>query len=214
MTSHALRRAGALLLLSLCAHMLSAQTLPKPREFYFDADAATARAIALYPGDDPDTVQRLMRLRDRGGRDADKATAQLARIAFDSGRADTGRALYEAALAEAGNNSALRNPLLWNYGWDLYRSGDAEGALARWREAGAERFNNPSWAPPTLALALWKLDRKDEAVQWYAAAVRTEPQRWRSAANFPVLLPDWREAERAMLAEVQAAWAQNPPSWP
>ena len=28
------------------------------------------------------------------------------------------------------------------------------------------------------------------------------------------LLPDWRDAERATLAEVQAAWAANPPAWP
>ncbi len=117
-------------------------------------------------------------------------------------------------LSTTGGNSALRNPLLWNYGWDLYRSGDNEGALARWRDAGADRFTNPSWLPPTLALALWSLDRRDEAVQWYAAAVRTEPGRWGNPANLPALLQEWRDEERAVLAEVAAAWRAAPPSWP
>jgi hypothetical protein len=68
--------------------------------------------------------------------------------------------------------------------------------------------------PPTLALALWKLDRKDEAVSWFAAAVRTEPEQWRDANRFAQLLPGWQDAERAQLAEVQQAWVANPPAWP
>ncbi|HEY9540949.1 MAG TPA: tetratricopeptide repeat protein, partial [Luteimonas sp.] len=98
--------------------------------------------------------------------------------------------------------------------WDLYRAGDAAAALSRWREAGIETYNNPGWVPPTLALGLWTLDRREEAVQWYAAAVRTEPMHWRDPANLPALLPDWREEDRAKLAEVAAAWAKAPPSWP
>src|SRR3546814_1687060 len=85
--------------------------------------------------------------------------------------------------------------------------------LSRWREAGIETYNNPGWVPPTLALGLWTLDRREEAVQWYAAAVRTEPMHWRDPANLPALLPDWREEDRAKLAEVAAAWAKAPPSW-
>ena len=73
---------------------------------------------------------------------------------------------------------------------------------------------NASWVPPTLALALWKLDRRDEAVSWYAAAVRTEPEQWNNAANFPQLLPQWKDEERATLAEVLQAWAAKPPAWP
>ena len=52
------------------------------------------------------------------------------------------------------------------------------------------------------------------AVAWYAAAVRTEPGQWSDAANFAGLLPDWREEERATLAEVLAAWQEKPPAWP
>jgi hypothetical protein len=61
---------------------------------------------------------------------------------------------------------------------------------------------------------LWSLDRKTEAVQWYAAAVRTEPNLWGDPTNYVTLLPDWREQDRRRLAEVYAAWQAAPPAWP
>src|SRR3546814_13837828 len=94
----------------------------------------------------------------------------------------------------------------------MCRGGDVAAALSRWREAGIETYNIPGWVPTTLSIVLWTLDRREEAVQWYAAAVRTEPMHWRDPANLPALLPDWREEDRAKLAEVAAAWAQAPPS--
>lgn len=54
---------------------------------------------------------------------------------------------------------------------------------------------------------------KDQAVTWYAVAVRTEPAQFRDTARHAQLLPDWTDSERATLAEVQAAWARNPPAW-
>ncbi|MGH8080655.1 MAG: tetratricopeptide repeat protein, partial [Lysobacter sp.] len=50
--------------------------------------------------------------------------------------------------------------------------------------------------------------------QWYAAAVRSEPDQWRDASRYAQLLPEWRASDRAALAEVQKAWAANPPNWP
>ena len=63
-------------------------------------------------------------------------------------------------------------------------------------------------------MVLWTLDRKDEAVHWYAAAVRTEPDQFRDTSRHAQVLPEWTDGERATLADVQAAWARNPPSWP
>src|SRR5690606_8456237 len=165
------RRAGALALLFplLLPLALHAQSLPKPKEFYFDGDGSTTRELRLLAGDDAATQERLLKAMKGHGQNAELATAQLAHIAYASGRADTGNALYARVLADLGNNSRLRQPLLWNHGWDLYHAGDAEAALQHWRQAGVDTYNNPSWVPPTLALALWTLDRRDEAVQWYAA---------------------------------------------
>lgn len=206
-------RCACALLLSLPTSLL-AQRLPDPREFYFDEDAAVARPIEAIAGSDEATIAQLIRLMDRGGRNADRAVAQLAHLSMASGRVDNGRALYERAIAATGARSVQRYALRWNYGWDLYRHGDVEAALSQWQQAFADRLVSPAWVPPTLALALWKLDRKAEAVQWYAAAVRTEPRLWPDPVHLPALLPHWTEADRATLAEVQAAWREHPPAWP
>jgi tetratricopeptide (TPR) repeat protein len=191
----------------------SAQALPKPAEFYFDADPTTTRPIVAIKETGDAAVQKLLKAIERNPR-AKAEHAQLAHLAMEGGRVDLGKDLYTRAFGRISDSDALWRPLVWSYGWDLYRSGDAAGALAQWQQLVSARRNNASWVPPTLALALWTLDRKDEAVQWYAAAVRTEPQLWRDPANYPRLLPDWRDSERATLAEVQAAWLANPPSWP
>ena len=212
MKRHLAHRLGAVLLV-LLPFAVCAQEIPRPREFYFEVDSDVTRPLQLYPGSDDATVERLLKARERGRRgEGALASAQLAQIAYASGRAETGAALYSEARARA-DGARMRDALHWNHGWDLYRSGDFAGALQQWRSAGAERLKGPSWLPPTLALGLWKLDRKDEAVRWYAAAVRTEPRQWQ-APDLAQLLPGWSAADRAVLAEVAAAWQANPPSWP
>ena len=189
-----------------------AQTVTKPAEFYFDADASTARSIVVVEGDGEALASGLVKARARGRRQME-ATAQLAHVAFGDERAELGKSLYEEAVAGTGQNSNMGRSIRWNYAWDLYRNGDFAQAFGLWNELGAG-FGQPAWLPPTMALSLWSLDRKAEAVQWYAAAVRTEPGRWSDPANYPALLPGWREQDRARLAEVFAAWQAAPPAWP
>ncbi|WP_269792589.1 tetratricopeptide repeat protein [Stenotrophomonas sp. Iso1] len=189
-----------------------AQSLPTLVEFYFDEDAA-AKPIRAVPPEQADVVDQLMKLRERG-RKGVEATAQLASIAYGEGRDELGAKLYQEATAAVAETSVQARGLRWNQGWDLYRRGDAEGALGLWLKAGENTRGNPSWMPPTLALALWKLGRKDEALSWFAAAVRTEPEQWSDPNRFAQLLPNWKDAERAQLVDVQQAWLANPPAWP
>ncbi|MDR6989982.1 tetratricopeptide repeat protein [Luteimonas sp. 3794] len=198
----------------LLASTVGAQTLPAPAEFYFDDDTRTASPVVAIAGDDDQTHARLMQLIDRNARNADQARAQLAQALMRRGREDTGRAMYAQAFGALPARSPQRSTVHWNYGWDLYRRGHHQEALDQWRQALEGRLVRPSWAPPTLALALWSNDRRDEAVRWYAAAVRTEPALWSDPARYPALLPDWTAAERATLAEVFAAWQSAPPAWP
>lgn len=186
--------------------------LPRQAEFYFDADASSQRPVLELRDRTQAGIDRLMRAIERNAEHT-LESAQLGHYAMQTGRAELGRQLYDRALASMDINNALWRPVKWNYGWDLYRAGDAEGALRQWAELG-QRGIRSTWMPPTLAMALWTLGRRDEAVRWYAAAVRTEPQLWSTPAKYPQLLPQWRDAERATLAEVQAAWAANPPAWP
>lgn len=185
--------------------------LPRQAEFYFDADAAAQRPVLEIKDRSDAGVERLTRTVERRP-DATLERAQLGHYAMQGGRAEVGRQLYEAALAQMDSSHALWRPVKWNYGWDLYRAGDAAGALRHWGDLVAR--GAPGWAPTTLALALWSTGQRAEAVRWYAAAVRTEPGRWSTTARYAELLPAWRDSERATLAEVHAAWAANPPRWP
>lgn len=200
------------MVLAMLPAVLHAQDLPRPKEFYFEPDADVTRPLELSPGSDDATIERLLQVRKRGRRDGVLATAQLARLSYAAGRAETGAVLYDEAKQGA-ENARMRDALHWNHGWDLYRSGDFAGALRQWQVAGVERAKGPAWLPPTLALALWRLERRDEAVRWYAAAVRTEPGLWTSP-DLARLLPDWEEGDRAALAEVAAAWQVARPAWP
>jgi len=205
------RTASAALVLAAFAVAADAQTLRKPKEFYFDQDAS-ARAITVVDPDSAGLAEALMRERERGRRQLE-ATAQLGHVAMDSGRSELGRSLYEQALSSTQASSALGRSIRWNYAWDLYRSGDAEAALARFSEV-LSPIGGHAWVPPTLALVLWRLDRRAESVRWYAAAVRTEPTLWDNPANYPQLLPEWSAQDHALLAEVHAAWRAAPPAWP
>lgn len=199
-------------LLAVGAFAAQAQTLGKPKEFYFDDDRNTTRLIVAIEGEGEPLAEQLLKAIERG-RKRMEATAQLAHVAIAQDRVELGNTLYERALSGTEISGTLGRAVRWNYGWDLYRTGESQAALEQWT-ALANRFGSPSWVPPTLALALWSVDRKAEAVQWYAAAVRTEPLQWGDPANFARLLPDWREQDRTRLAEVHAAWQADPPSWP
>ena len=198
--------------LAAYAFTTHAQALPKPKEFYFDSNADTARRIVAVEGEGEALTAQLLKARERGRKQVE-ATAQLAHIAMSGNRIELGKSLYAQAMASASDSSTLGRSLRWNYAWDLHHAGETKAALEYWAEL-ARGYGQPAWLPPTLALSLWENDRKPEAVQWYAAAVRTEPNLWADPANFAALLPDWREQDRQRLAEVYSAWAAAPPVWP
>jgi Tfp pilus assembly protein PilF len=158
-------------------------------------------------------VAQLLKQRERGRRVVE-ATVQLASVAIAQGRTELGEQLYREALKDAPVQSSVGRGVRWNYGWDLLRQGQPEAALEQWQAAAGSTLSKPSWLPPSYALALWRLGQKEQAVQWYAAAVRTEPSQWSDSSRYAQLLPQWREDERASLAEVQQAWAAAPPAWP
>ncbi|MEG3790895.1 tetratricopeptide repeat protein [Lysobacter sp. CCNWLW3] len=195
------------------AQTSTTQPLPKPAEFYFDADANTVKPVVVVRETGEVAMQKLSRIIERKA-GADAEAAQLAHLAMEAGRVDLGRQLYARSLSGLDATDGIWRSVMWNYGWDLYRAGDDKGAFEQWRTLATTRGVTASWMPPTFALVLWSMGRKDEAVQWYAAAVRTEPLQWSNTAQYARLLPAWTEAERKMLAEVQAAWAANPPKYP
>jgi tetratricopeptide (TPR) repeat protein len=203
----------ALAVLGSACFGAGAQSLAKPKEFYFDEDKSTTRAVVAVPGEGDAVVDKLAAMVQRDSR-ANEARAQLATLAFNGGRRELGEQLYQGVLGSVPSNGQLYRSVVWNYAWDLLHAGDADKAVEQWALLANGRPPTPEWLPPTLALALWQGGHKDEALQWYGAAVRTWPDKWNDAGNFATLLPDWREADRSALAEVLAAWQANPPAWP
>ena len=195
------------------SHVASAQSLPKPAEFYFDDDARALKPLLLPGQDTPVELERIIKKAERDPK-AVLELAQLGHLAMTGGRADTGREMYGRALARINRSHPLWRQVVWNHAWDQFRTGQAAVALEEWAALSSGTRTSPAWMPTTYALALWTLGRRDEAVQWYAAAVRTQPDAWSRSEGYARLLPEWKDEERATLAEVQAAWAAKPPAWP
>lgn len=203
---------AGVLLVSGAAAAWAAPAMPAPQEFYFDSDAAAAPVVVVQ-GEGDALVAQLLKQRERG-RKVLEATVQLASVAIGLGRTELGQKLYGEALAEAPAHTAAGRSVRWNYGWDLMRQGQPLAALEQWNSATTSMRSNAAWVPPTYALAFWRAGQQQQAVQWYAAAVRTEPGQWSDSSHYAQLLPLWRDDERATLAEVQQAWAAAPPAWP
>src|SRR3546814_980074 len=86
------RRLGAFALLFplLLPLTLHAQSLPKPKEFYFDGDGSTTAPLVLLEGSNAANKERLLKAMNVHGRTADLATAHLAHIPYASDRPETG----------------------------------------------------------------------------------------------------------------------------
>ncbi|HBK47534.1 MAG TPA: hypothetical protein DDZ67_14095, partial [Xanthomonadaceae bacterium] len=169
--------AMSLAMLGFVCFGVQAQNLPKPKEFYFDEDKSTTRAVVAVQGEGDAVVDRLAAMVQRDSR-AVEARAQLAAIAYAGGRRELGEQLYQAVLGGLSSSAQQYRTIAWNHGWDLLHAGQADKAVQQWAELIGGRPAAPDWLPPTLALGLWQAGRKDEAVEWYAAAVRTWPDRW------------------------------------
>jgi tetratricopeptide (TPR) repeat protein len=185
-----------------------AAVLPPIAEFYFDDDSA-ARPIEVVSSEGGDVVRRLERALQRDSRNA-LALGQLAGIAYASGRADTGESFYSTALGLASNGGTHQRQLMWNHGWDLFRADRHEAALDEWLKAMAAHRGRPIWAPPTLALVLAKLGREAEALEWYAAAVRTRPERFVDRAAMERGHPGWRAEDIDVLVALAGKAAATP----
>ena len=107
-------RAGKRTLLAIvlasAVFSVQAQSVPKPKEFYFDEDRAAVPVVVVSGVQGDALVDQLVKARERG-RKTVEATAQLAHVALSDGRADLGRQLYQQALAstQSGADCGVRS---------------------------------------------------------------------------------------------------------
>lgn len=64
----------------------------------------------------------------------------------------------------------------WAAAWLCAERGDFACALRQWHVAAQSATQPPRWLPEAYALALWGLDRHEQAVAWYDTAVLATPQ--------------------------------------
>ena len=81
--------------LALVAFAAQAQSLTKPKEFYFDEDRNTARLIVAVQGEGEPLAEQLVKQIERN-RNRVESTAQLAHVAMGQGRAELGEKLKES----------------------------------------------------------------------------------------------------------------------
>ena len=168
---------AALALLGGVWSMAQAQSLPKPKEFYFDEDRATTKPVVAVQGQGDAVVDRLAGMVQRDARAAEPR-AQLAALAYAGGRTQLGDELYQGALALVSNGSQQYRAISWNYGWDLLRADKADKALQHWANLANGRPATPAWLPTTLALGLWRAPGRT-----VGAAPPTTPACCRSGAR-------------------------------
>jgi predicted Zn-dependent protease len=127
-------------------------------------------------------------------------------------RADRGDAKgaeedYAHALKLAANDPRQLRFAHWSHGWALLGLDRPEAALSEWREVERLHGGHPYWLPYTYAIGLWAAGRHDEAVAYYAAAVRSFPERWATRESVRTHSSKMKPEEQALMLEVFTAWA-------
>lgn len=118
-------------------------------------------------------------------------------------RADAERD-FQAALARHPERAHTH----WSYGWALFNVGDDACALRQWQQAAKISGGHPYWLPYAVAESYWRLGRRQLALRWYGAAVRSQPSRWGSVASIRASTygRNWSDEQRDMLIEMFHAW--------
>lgn len=195
-------------LLGLLALPALAQALPgKPLETYFQDDPAATLPREV----DPTNRMAVTQLEQVLAYDPKNVSARLqhARLLIARGQSRHAILEFEAAIREAPEDSVARRQAHYAFGWALLRIGQARRAAEEWAIAARLHGGNPRWAPTTLALALWLADEKDLAIDYFAAAVRSDSRSWGSTRGLALSLRDWHEDDRATLEAVHAEWKRR-----
>lgn len=197
--------------IALAAPMPSAERLPLPVDSYRDSDIA-ADIEALNPASDSAQEQVLNALLEQSPDDV-ALLAQRGLYRYRQGRNDEGEADFRQALPLANAGSVEARLIRWTYGWAQLSAGNLADALASWQEAESLHGGHPYWVPYTYAVVLWLMDEQAAAIDYYDAAVRSDPDTWGSKRGMTDATRHWQELARSAIQGLFAAWqAQVSPS--
>jgi Tfp pilus assembly protein PilF len=194
------------LLLGLLATSVAVQAQrPLPADRYPDVDPAAQYATAP----DPRDRRAMTELERVVSRDANNipARVQMALVLLQRGQPARAGNEFRGAIAAAAPGDTLSRYARWNYGWSLFESADPAGALEQWQLAAEQHGGRPDWVPLLYALVLWVQGDREGAVEYYAAAVRTDPARWSTAQALEASISEWPVNARFTLESVRQAWS-------
>lgn len=116
---------------------------------------------------------------------------------------------FEYALRVSSEGSLTRRHAHWGYGWALFMSGEYDRALAQWQQAASLHGGNPSWVPTTIAAGLWYSGQRDRAVDYWRAAVRSDPDTWGTTRGLERAIADWPPNRKLAAQSVHAEWKRR-----
>ena len=178
--------------------------LPKPAEVYRDADP-NVRADPKVDANDPNLASYLD---ERLAQNPSDVPARVERGYQRAQRGDAkgSEADYARARKAAADMVARQRYVLWSHGWALLAQNRPEDALKDWRDSQHLHGGNPYWVPYSFAVALRAAGRDDEAVAYYAAAARSDPERWGTRSAMLETTKSWKPQERTRIEAVYALW--------
>ena len=182
-------------------------TLPVAAETYGEDDPAAVRPKAI----DPTDVRARQMLEQVLQYDPENVSARIqnANLMIARGLRQRGLGEYEYVRRVAQSDPKKLRQVIWNYGWALFETGDARRALAEWMEAERLHGGQPAWVPTTYAVGLWVAGDRDLAVQFYRAAVNSNPRRWGEERGLTEAIRAWAPNEKVAIEAVYAAWRQQ-----
>ena len=205
----ALHRFVLAVLLAGCSVALHAQApaLPVASESYGEDDPAAVRPKPI----DPTDVRARQMLEQVLQYDPENVSARIqnANLMIARGLRQRGLGEYEYVRRVAQSDPKKLRQVIWNYGWALFETGDARRAIAEWMEAEKLHGGHPIWVPTTYAVGLWAAGDRDLAVQFYRAAVNSNPRRWGEERGLGEATRDWKPNEKVAIEAVYAAWRQQ-----
>ena len=112
---------------------------------------------------------------------------------------------YAPAFALAENDAFAERHVRWSYGWSLLALSAPREALAQWQRARALHGGEPFWYGYTVPTALWMSGDTKLAIEYFDAAVRSNPE-WGRRSGLRKRTAHWRAHERRVIALVADAW--------
>lgn len=171
---------------------------------FLDADPMAMDESLVQGVHNQATLIRALKARlRRNPSDAD-ATMDLGLLAAQSG--DGFAHYFERAEALVDDDSNRRRRLAWARGHACAAGGDAECALRHWHAAASAFGGDARWVPAAYSYALWGLGRTEQAIDWYAAAVRADARLGRG--EHAALVGVGTELNR-LSRDLFSAWAER-----